>query len=137
KYRSLRTNEPYPESKQRCDIAFGAGEEWLVEVKMARFSGDNGKPDDTSVKDILSPFENDRSAISDCIKLSKCKFEGRKAILIYGFNDKRRPLERIIGAFETLANSYVRLGVRFETSFGGLVHPVFESGGVFGWEIDP
>ena len=45
--------------------ATGEPHEWVVEVKMGRFLGDNGKPDDTGVKDLLSPFRADRSALSD------------------------------------------------------------------------
>jgi hypothetical protein len=44
--------------------------EWFIEIKMARLRGDNGKPDDTGIKDILSPYESDRSALADCSKLA-------------------------------------------------------------------
>ena len=52
---------------------------------MARFKGDNGKPDDTALKDILSPYESDRSAVTDTMKLGAAAVAVRKAILIYGF----------------------------------------------------
>lgn len=63
----------YPDSKQRCDLLLGESPEWALEIKMARFLGDNGKPDETAVKDILSPFECDRSAVVDCGKLAQLR----------------------------------------------------------------
>jgi hypothetical protein len=125
----------YPGSKQTCDLFWGDPAEWAMEVKMARPNGDNGKPDDTAIKDILSPFAADRSALSDCLKLAESEIAPHRAILIYGFDDTRRPLQEIIGAFETLARTRVVLGERFEAAVGPLVHPVHRAGAVFGWEV--
>ena len=136
-YGSLRTRVPYPNSRQKCDLALGSGPEWAIEVKMARFSGDNGKPDDTAVKDILSPYDKDRSAISDCAKLVHAGFPGRAAVLIYGFEDLRRPLDTVIEAFEVLACTRASLGPRHVSKFDALVHPVFSAGRVFAWEVSP
>jgi len=66
----IRLRECYPESKQTCDILIGDPVDWAIEIKMFRPNGDNGKPDDTAIKDILSPFSSDRSALTDCIKLA-------------------------------------------------------------------
>ena len=67
---------PYPRApRQRCDVWIGQPVEWAIEVKMARFRGDNGKPDDTSLKDLLSPYDKDRSALTDCRKLVDAGFE--------------------------------------------------------------
>jgi len=104
---------------------------------MARLSGDNGKPDDTSIKDILSPYERDRSAISDCTKLITSGFAGRTALMIHGFEDVRRPLERIIDAFEVLAYARVSLGPCQVCRLEKLVHPTFSDGRVFAWEVLP
>ncbi len=134
-YSLLRTGVPYPKSRQKCDLTIGSAPDWAIEIKMARFSGDNGKPDDTSIKDILSPYETDRSAISDCIKLATAGFFGRAAMLIYGFEDQRRPLETIIEVFEVLARTRVSLGPRESASFENLVHPVFRAGRVFAWQV--
>jgi hypothetical protein len=135
RYNTLRVRVPYPNSRQKCDLVWGHGSQWAIEVKMARFSGDNGKPDDTSIKDILSPYDQDRSAISDCVKLTQSPLGDHKAVLIYGFDDKRRPLKTMVDAFEILANSRVRLGLRIEQRFDSFIHPVFSSGIVFAWEI--
>jgi hypothetical protein len=57
RYRASGQHLPYPGSKQKCDLWLGDPLEWAVEVKMARFFGDNGKSDDTALKDLLSPYE--------------------------------------------------------------------------------
>jgi hypothetical protein len=125
----------YPGSRTTCDWLLGDPLEWAIEIKMARPNGDNGKPDDTAIKDILSPFRADRSALTDCLKLAESPIQTRRAILIYGFDDDRRPLADIVSAFETLARSRVNLGQRHASRFGPLVHPVHRTGEVFAWEI--
>jgi hypothetical protein len=127
----------YGDSKQTCDLFLGEPLEWAIEVKMFRPNGDNGKPDDTAIKDILSPFPADRSAVTDCLKLASAPIARHRAVLIYGFDDKRRPLDKMIEAFETLASRYVGLGKREEARLGPLVHPVHAAGAVFGWEVVP
>lgn len=128
----------YPEApRQKCDLWLGAPVEWALEVKMARFKGDNGKPDDTAIKDLLSPYEADRSALADALKLARSQIMARKAVLIYGFEAVDRQLEPAIAAFETLARARVRLGERHHALMGALVHPIHASGAVFAWEIDP
>ena len=121
--------------RQTCDLWVGQPYEWVVEIKMARLPGDNGKPDDTAIKDILSPYESDRSALADSTKLANANFPCRKAIVIYGFDYPDRPLDPVIDTFELLAARRVRMGPREVTSFGPLVHPVHSAGRVFGWEV--
>src|SRR6267142_1629561 len=41
----------YPGSKQTCDWFLGDPLQWAIEIKMSRPNGDNGKPDDTAIKD--------------------------------------------------------------------------------------
>jgi hypothetical protein len=60
--------------RRRCDVWVGEPTEWAIEVKMARFRGDNGRPDDMAIKDILSPYESDRSALTDTTKLATAGF---------------------------------------------------------------
>ena len=121
--------------RQKCDVWFGEPPAWAVEVKMARFKGDNGKLDDTSLKDLLSPYEADRSALTDCVKLARDPLADRKAVLIYGFDYPERPLDPAIEAFCLLAEQRVVLGALAEAPLGPLVHPVHAAGRVFGWEI--
>ena len=124
----------YPGSRQTCDLLWGDPPEWAIEIKMFRPNGDNGKPDDTAIKDILSPFAADRSAVSDCRKIAESDIAPHRAILIYGFDDKRKPLLEMIAAFETLARTRVSLGQRRQAPIGPLVHPVHQTGAVFAWE---
>jgi hypothetical protein len=69
RYGGLACRTVYPGSRQTCDVVLTG--EWMVEVKMAPFYGDNGKRDDTAIKDLISPFEVDRSALGGCEKLVK------------------------------------------------------------------
>jgi hypothetical protein len=127
---------PYPAApRQKCDLWIGSPLEWAIEVKMARFTGDNGKPDDSAIKDLLSPYSSDRSAVSDCAKLAVSQFPCSKAILIYGFDSSDRPLDPVLEAFEALARLRVDLGERFEKQMAPLVHPVFASGRVCAWQV--
>lgn len=128
----------YPHApRQKCDLWLGDPVQWAIEVKMARFRGDNGKPDDTALKDLLSPYDGDRSALADTVKLANSNIGTHKAVLVYGFEFPDRPLEPAIEAFETLARGRVRLGERNQACLGQLVHPVFAGGAVFAWEVWP
>ena len=53
---------------------------------MLRLMGDNGKPNDNMLMHILSPYPNNRSALTDCVKLLESGLPGRKAVVIYGFD---------------------------------------------------
>jgi hypothetical protein len=125
----------YPGAAKTCDLAIGALPEWAIEVKLARVGRDNGTYEDAAVKKILSPYEEDRSAVTDCVKLAASGFEGRRGVLIYGFEDPKRPLRWLIDAFELVAAQYVELDSRCEAPMVGLVHPVFRAGAVFAWEL--
>lgn len=70
---------PYPNQKgQVCDMWVGQPAEWLVEVKMARLRGDNGKPDDMTIKKVISPYARDHSAVTDATKLAESEFSAEK-----------------------------------------------------------
>lgn len=132
-YGRLACRLPYAGSRQTCDIVFPG--EWMIEVKMARFYGDNNKPDDTSLKDLLSPFDVDRSAVTDCAKLASAGGAERKAVVIYGFDAPGRSLALAIDAFEVLASRIATLGSRVMEPYSDLVHPVHRQGSVFGWQV--
>ena len=135
----LRTGVPYSGvSRQKCDLCIGTEPnwEWAVEVKMLRLMGDNGKPNDNMLMHILSPYPNDRSALTDCRKLLDSGLNGRKAVLIYGFDYPSLPMDPAIEAFETLARLRVNLGERRVAAYDDLIHPVHRAGRVFGWGID-
>lgn len=125
----------YPGGSQVCDLALGALPEWAIEVKLARLGRDNGTYEDAAIKKILSPYAEDRSAVTDCAKLARSSFAGRCAILIYGFEDPQRPLRWLIEAFEAVSARTTPLGPREEAPLRALVHPVFAAGRVCAWEV--
>jgi hypothetical protein len=125
----------YPTGKQTCDMGLGSPLEWAIEVKMARAYGDNGKPDDTWIKDLLSPYPDDHSALTDAHKLRDSAFSCRRAVLVYGFDYESKPLETILAALETLLRGQLSVGPRVQASFADLVHPVHQRGTVAAWEI--
>jgi hypothetical protein len=134
KYDSARP-VPYPSSRLACDLGIGEPLEWAIEVKMVRAFGDNGKPDDTYLHEVLSPYEGDHSAFSDASKLRSSSFACRKAVLIYGFDYDKRPLEPALHALEVLMRERGSIGPRCEAAFIDLIHPVHRRGKVVAWEI--
>lgn len=138
RYSSYKANVPYVSSpRKKCDVCVGVEPmwQWCIEVKLLRLLGDNGKLNDNMLMHILSPYDEHRSALTDCGKLLESGLNGRKAIVIYGFSDPAWPLEPAVDAFESLAGARHRLGPRHSDLFDGLVHPVHSQGGVFGWEL--
>jgi hypothetical protein len=97
--------------------------------------GDNGKPNDNILMHILSPYPQDRSAVTDCSKLIDSGFSGRKAVVIYGYDYPEFSMDPAIQAFEILSRSTVQLGERAVASYDELVHPVHRTGRVFAWEV--
>ena len=81
---------PYPASRLRCDLGLGEPPEWAIEVKMARAFGDNGKLDDTYLKDLLSPYPADHSALGDASKLRASDFRCRRLRRAPGTLRRRR-----------------------------------------------
>lgn len=137
-YDEIETDVPYPEApRQKCDWLWTlpTGEKFYIEAKMMRLMGDNGKPNDNILSHILSPYPQQRSALTDCQKLLNAGFAGTSAILIYGYEYEGYPLKPVIRAFETLASEVVSLSPASKTTFSGLVHPVHQQGAVYAWTI--
>lgn len=123
--------------RQKCDLAFGTPPDWemMIEVKLLRLIGDNGKPNDNMLMHILSPYPTHRSALTDCTKLTADASPGRKVILIFGYEYEQWEMDPAIRAFEALATQRVELMSRNVASFANLIHPIHRSGKVFAWEI--
>jgi hypothetical protein len=137
-YRNLRSDIPYASvPRQRCDWLLGDDEygDVFIEAKMMRLMGDNGKPNDNILTHILSPYPQQRSALTDCEKLVRSGFQGRFVILIYGYEYPSFPLEPVMEEFEILAAKRVRVLERASASFENLIHPIHQMGATFGWEI--
>ena len=131
---------PYPNSSRaKCDVCLGLSPDWqwVIEIKMLRLMGDNGKPNDNMLMHILSPYPGHRSAVTDCEKLLTSGLRGRKAVVIYGYDYDSWPMDPAIEAFEVLARSRVSLSNPVVAEASGLAHPVHQRGRVFGWEIAP
>ncbi|MEK9278617.1 hypothetical protein MTR72_03020 [Bradyrhizobium sp. ISRA442] len=107
-----------------------------MEWKLLALRTEGGKPNDKALTEILSPYRQHRSALTDGLRLSKSNFAGAKAIVIAGYSYKDMPLEPAIGAFEASAATVVKLSQRSEASFSGLSHPVHQEGKVFAWLIE-
>lgn len=136
-YGSAKVSVPYPAAiRQRCDLVLASADgHWYVEAKMMRLMGDNGKPNDNILTHIVSPYPQQRSALTDCEKLSKSGFQGRFAILIFGYEYPGWPLAPAMSAFECLARRHVTLSEAAVATFDQLVHPVHSAGAVYAWEI--
>jgi hypothetical protein len=125
----------YPHSRLKCDLGIGDPLEWAIEVKMARAFGDNGKLDDIWLKDLLSPYPSDHSALSDASKLRASAFDCRMAILVYGFDYPTHPLEMALHALDVLLRDAVVVDSPISAEFADLVHAVHARGRVTAWEI--
>jgi hypothetical protein len=97
--------------------------------------GRHGKPDDTGIKDLISPFSADRSALTDGVKVAESEFPAKKTVLVYGFDDSDRPLGDAVDTLDALLRRRVVIRNKKEAEFAGLRHPVFESGRVVGWKV--
>ena len=133
---TVETRVAYPRSRRiKCDVRLTGDTDWAIEVKLLRRLGDNGKPNDNILMHILSPYAQDRSAVTDCVKLAQSGFTSRQAIVIVGFEYPEWPLRPAIQAFERIASDLVNLRPCAPSTFSGLVHPVQREGAVFAWEI--
>lgn len=143
RYEAYGLEVQYPGCTDRCDFCLGtAGEwQWAVEIKPVRFLRSNGDLEDSTIKRLLSPYEEDGSALSDARRLASSDLYGSKAVLLYGFDypDRgRKParlLDPAVAAFELLAHREVALGPRHTATFAGLRHPWHKGGRVFAWQV--
>src|SRR5712692_791418 len=139
-YSDCRREVVYPNTAQRCDLCFGNAPDWqwALEVKAVRFLRSNGDLENTTITCLISPYDEDGSALSDCRKLAASGLGVRKAVLVYGFDyPNRKPprlLDSAITVFENLAQAQVSLGPRHTAEFAGLRHPWHKQGRVFAWE---
>ena len=133
---SVETHVPYPRSRRiKCDVHLRGDSDWAIEVKLLRRLGDNGKPNDNILMHILSPYAQDRSAVTDCVKLAQSGFAARQAVVIIGFEYGEWPLQPAVKAFERIASDVVNLRPCAPARFSGLVHPVQREGAVFACEV--
>ncbi len=122
----------YPGNGQICDLVLPG---WAIEVKLAREMRDNGTYEPAAVSKILSRTPDDRSAVTDCAKLAQSHFPCKRAVLIFAFENPDHPVRWLIEAFEAVAAQHAVLGPRAEHPLRNLVHPIYDSGAVYAWQI--
>ena len=97
----------------------------------------NGVHEEFLVNHILSPYEADHSFLTDTKKLLESGFDGKKAVVMYGYDYPDFPIDLILGCFELLAEKYFcKLTEQYEHSFDGLIHPIHQKGKVKGYILD-
>jgi hypothetical protein len=137
RYGEHALEEPYPDGQGRCDICLpgGAPWAWAIEAKAVRALHNNGKPAPDIFKQLLSPYPEDRSAVTDAVKVLEFGAAQRHAILLWGFDYPDRPLAPLIEIYEHMLTSRVRVLERVQAPFSELVHPHHRQGLVLAWEV--
>jgi hypothetical protein len=134
----LHLEVPYSDGSNRhCDLCIGEGEpwDWAIETKMLRMRRDNGDVSPHNVTHFLSPYPQQRSALSDFQKLAESELGQRRAMLLFGYDYPGFPANLMIDALDLLASQVTALGARVEATCAHLIHPVHQSGVVVAWEI--
>jgi hypothetical protein len=108
----------------------------VVEAKLLRLLGDNGKPNDNMLMHILSSYPQHRSAVTDVAKLARGGFAEPCAVLIFGFDSERYPAEPALLAFERVAADFGAIGTRMEARTSALLHPVHNQGFAAFWTVN-
>ena len=97
----------------------------------------NGTHEEFLVNHILSPYEADKSFLTDTKKLLDSGFQGQKAVMMYGYDYDNFPIDRILGCFELIAEKYFcKIIKQYEQSFEDLIHPIHKKGKVKGYLLD-
>lgn len=112
---------------------------WAMEFKLARPFGNNGKEAEYWSVNLLHPYEDNVSALGDCLKLLQLNCPEKKAIVVIGYEHDPPiiSLNPLIKGFEMLADQLlkIKLGPREVENRRNLVHPVHQQLTVFAWEI--
>jgi hypothetical protein len=143
-YGIAQLEAPYPgQTRSKCDVLVPG--EWAIEAKMLRPFGDNGKPDDTWLKELLSPYPHDRGVVGDLVKLADSQFAESRMVLVYGFECRTaQPKVDITIAIDVFEAEVrwalgerlgVAIGERYQTRRSPLIHPVHTDLVVWAWEV--
>jgi len=114
-------------------------QQWVIEFKIARPYGDNGKEAGNWSVNLLHPYRGSVSTIGDCYKFLELEARECKAVAVIGYEHypARIELTPLIKSFEVIAKQVmgIILSERIETRRTGLIHPVHQSVRVFAWEL--
>ncbi len=112
---------------------------WAIEFKITRPFGDNGKEAENWSVNLLHPYPGNVSTIGDCYKLVNYAGPERRGIVVIGYEHvpPKIDLTPLVQSFEAVAKHvlHISLSPRIEMHHKGLIHPVHQSLGVFGWEL--
>ena len=134
-YSQLIPEVKYPNDRKKCDIVLN--NKLFIEVKGVRKMRNNGVHEEFLVNHILSPYEADKSFLTDTKKLLDSGFQGEKSVLMYGYDYENFSLDLILGCFELLAEKYFcRIVETYESRFDGLIHPIHKRGKVKAYLIE-
>ena len=118
-YKDIQLEVKYPNDRKRCDVVLNNN--LFIEVKAVRKMRNNGVHEEFLVNHILSPYEADHSFLTDTKKLLESGFDGKKAVVMYGYDYPDFPIDLILGCFELIAEKYFcKLTEQYE-------HPLLES----------
>ncbi len=131
------TEVTYPDGQAQCDICLPGDNNWAwaIEAKAVRALHNNGNPAPDTFKQLLSPYPEDRSAVTDSIKVLGFTDAVGHAVLLWGFDYPERPLAPLIDVYEYMLHQRVRVVERVEYPFSGLIHPHHQRGMVLGWSV--
>ena len=102
---NITLEEKYPNERYKsCDVV--VNNNFFIEIKAIRKMRDNGTQEEFLVNHILSPYENDKSFLTDTKKLLNSDFEGEKAVVFYGYDYEVAPMDIIVGCYELIAEKY-------------------------------
>ena len=134
-YSNVELEVKYPNDRKRCDVVIN--DNLFIEVKAVRKMRNNGTHEEFLVNHILSPYEADKSFLTDTQKLLDSGFQGQKAVMLYGYDYDDFPIDRILGCFELIAEKYFcKITEQYEQSFEGLIHPLHKRGKVKGYLLE-
>jgi len=115
------------------------GDNWALEIKIARPYGDNGREAENWSVNLLHPYPGNVSLIGDALKLSTLVFPGRRAVVVIGYEHAppRIGLAPLLAAFEAVAREVtkINLGPRVQVYRSNLRHPVHQAAVIAGWEV--
>ncbi len=103
---------------------------WVLEVKIVRPFGDNGKPAENWSVNLLHPYPGNTSLLGDCLKLRALSREEGKAVVAIGYehDPPQVNLEPLVQSFELIARNVlsIPLGDRVSVRRANLIHPVHQ-----------
>lgn len=112
---------------------------WALEFKVVRPFGDNGDRAEHWSQNLLHPYDDNTSALGDCLKLQRLPLAVHKGVVVFAYSHSppKIDLEPLVRAFELVAAEVlgIKLGARCGAAISGLIHPVHQQAIVYGWEV--